>query len=62
MKVVSEKMLQTGKGYLDKNENNNAYKCFEFLTRPQYATTIVGEVRQKAMENLDKIKAMDTKK
>ncbi|OTZ66956.1 hypothetical protein BK767_15425 [Bacillus thuringiensis serovar kyushuensis] len=62
MKVVSEKMLQTGKGYLDKNENNNAYKCFEFLTRPQYATTIDGEVRQKAMENLDKIKAMDTKK
>ncbi|MEK4837681.1 hypothetical protein [Bacillus sp. FSL L8-0152] len=62
MKVVSEKMLQTGKGYLDKNENNNAYKCFEFLTRPQYATTIVGEVRQKAMENLDKIKEMDTKK
>ncbi|PFK59658.1 hypothetical protein COJ09_17240 [Bacillus thuringiensis] len=62
MKVVSEKMLQTGKGYLDKNDNNNAYKCFEFLTRPQYATTIDGEVRQKAMENLDKIKAMDTKK
>ncbi|WP_141541649.1 hypothetical protein [Bacillus thuringiensis] len=62
MKVVSEKMLQTGKGYLDKNDNNNAYKCFEFLTRPQYATTIDGELRQKAMENLEKVKAMDAQK
>ncbi|WP_141549610.1 hypothetical protein [Bacillus thuringiensis] len=62
MKVVSEKMLQTGKGYLDKNDNNNAYKCFEFLTRPQYAATIDGELRQKAMENLEKVKAMDTQK
>ncbi|MED2921652.1 hypothetical protein P4324_06200 [Bacillus thuringiensis] len=62
MKVVSEKMLQTGKGYLDKNDNNNAYKCFEFLTRPQYAATIDGELRQKAMENLEKVKAMDAQK
>ncbi|QWG84901.1 hypothetical protein [Bacillus mycoides] len=62
MKVVSKEMLQTGEEYLKKNENNNAYKCFEFLTRPQYATTIDGELRQKAMKNLDKIKAMDTQK
>ncbi|OTY15982.1 MULTISPECIES: hypothetical protein [Bacillus cereus group] len=62
MKVVSKEMLKTGEEYLNKNDSNNAYKCFEFLTRPQYATTIDGELRQKAMENLDKIKAMDTQK
>ncbi|MGE7633792.1 hypothetical protein ACQKMZ_16120 [Bacillus paramycoides] len=62
MKVVSKEMLHTGEEYLKKNDNNNAYKCFEFLTRPQYATTIDGELRQKAMENLDKVKAMDAQK
>ncbi|EOW9528954.1 hypothetical protein ACO11K_002673 [Bacillus cytotoxicus] len=62
MKDVSGKMLQTGEELLTKNDNNNAYKCFEFLTRPQYATTIDGELRQKAIEHLNKIKEMDAQK
>ncbi|MGE1128375.1 hypothetical protein [Bacillus wiedmannii] len=61
MKAVSEEMLDTGEEYLKKNDSNNAYKCFEFLTRPIYSATIDGELRQKAMKQLDEIKAMNVK-
>ncbi|PRT23491.1 hypothetical protein [Bacillus wiedmannii] len=62
MKAVSEEMLDTGEEYLKKNDSNNAYKCFEFLTRPIYSATIDGELRQKAMKQLDEIKAINVQK
>ncbi|MBY7112900.1 hypothetical protein ILT06_18675 [Bacillus sp. 17RED48] len=62
MKAVSEEMLETGEKYLKKNDSNNAYKCFEFLTRPIYSATIDGELRQKAMKQLNEIKAINVQK
>ncbi|MFB4348020.1 hypothetical protein RAC77_26280 [Bacillus sp. BR_7] len=62
MQAVSKEMLDTGEKYLKKNDSNNAYKCFEFLTRPIYSATIDGELRQKAMKQLDEIKAINVQK
>ncbi|PEY37054.1 hypothetical protein CN354_12560 [Bacillus cereus] len=55
-------MLKTGKTAFEGKNFNEAYKCFEFLTRPEYATTIDGELRQKAMNYLEDIKKMDAQK
>ncbi|MBJ8106323.1 hypothetical protein JDS80_21275 [Bacillus cereus group sp. N8] len=43
-------------------DTNNAFKCFEFLTREKYANAINGELRQKALKQLDEIKAMNVQK
>lgn len=62
MNTVAVKMFNKGAGYMSATDTNNAYKCFEFLTREKYASAINGEITQQAKENVDKIKAMNVKK
>ncbi|PGL35866.1 hypothetical protein CN930_17460 [Bacillus cereus] len=62
MNTVAVKMLNKGAGYMSSNDTNNAYKCFEFLTREKYANAINGEITKQAKENVEKIKAMNVQK
>ncbi|MGH0445480.1 hypothetical protein ACQVPC_09710 [Bacillus mycoides] len=62
MNTVAVKMLNKGAGYMSSNDTNNAYKCFEFLTREKYANAIKGELTKKANKNVEDIKAMNVKK
>ncbi|PFS16353.1 hypothetical protein COK55_06280 [Bacillus cereus] len=62
MNTVAVKMLNKGEGYMSSNDTNNAYKCFEFLTRDKYANAINGEITKQAKENVDKIKSMNVQK
>ncbi|MGD2278444.1 hypothetical protein, partial [Bacillus wiedmannii] len=62
MNTVALKMLNKGAGYMSATDTNNAYKCFEFLSRDKYANAINGEIRKQAKENVEKIKSMNVKK
>ncbi|SCM94289.1 Uncharacterized protein BWINRASL_02021 [Bacillus mycoides] len=62
MNTVAVKMFNKGAGYMSSNDTNNAYKCFEFLTREKYANAINGEITKQAKENVEKIKAMNVQK
>ncbi|WP_243521863.1 hypothetical protein [Bacillus pseudomycoides] len=62
MEDVSAEMFQDGVEYWKGKDINNAYKCFEFLTRDRYATTIDGTLRESAMKYVEQIKAMDAQK
>jgi hypothetical protein len=55
-------MFNKGAGYMSSNDTNNAYKCFEFLTREKYANAINGEITKQANEKVEKIKAMNVQK
>ncbi|MGE0941014.1 hypothetical protein ACQGSH_20240 [Bacillus wiedmannii] len=62
MNTVALKMFNKGAGYMSATDMNNAYKCFEFLTRDKYANAINGEITKQAKENVEKIKAINVKK
>ncbi|WP_212958764.1 hypothetical protein, partial [Bacillus sanguinis] len=62
MNTVALKMFNKGAGYMSATDTNNAYKCFEFLTRDKYANAINGEITKQAKENVEKIKAMSVQK
>ncbi|TKI91595.1 hypothetical protein FC699_21735, partial [Bacillus wiedmannii] len=62
MNTVALKMFNKGAGYMSATDTNNAYKCFEFLSRDKYANAINGEITKQAKENVEKIKAMNVKK
>ncbi|WP_270364633.1 hypothetical protein [Bacillus paranthracis] len=62
MNTVALKMLNKGAGYMSATDTNNAYKCFEFLSRDKYANAINGEITKQAKENVDTIKSMNVKK
>ncbi|OAK09943.1 hypothetical protein A6280_22790 [Bacillus wiedmannii] len=62
MNTVALKMFNKGAGYMSATDMNNAYKCFEFLTRDKYANAINGEITKQAKENVEKIKSMNVKK
>ncbi|PFB95254.1 hypothetical protein CN296_20800 [Bacillus cereus] len=62
MNTVALIMLNKGVGYMSSNDTNNAYKCFEFLTRDKYANAINGEITKQAKKNADTIKAMNVQK
>ncbi|EEL82269.1 hypothetical protein bcere0028_20100 [Bacillus cereus AH1271] len=62
MNTVALKMFNKGAGYMSATDTNNAYKCFEFLTRDKYEKAINGEITKQAKENVEKIKAMNVKK
>ncbi|PEC20470.1 hypothetical protein COM96_19695 [Bacillus cereus] len=62
MNTVALKMFNKGAGYMSATDTNNAYKCFEFLTREKYANAINGEITKQAKENVEKIKSMNVKK
>ena len=62
MNTVALKMFNKGAGYMSATDTNNAYKCFEFLTRDKYANAINGEITKQAKENVEKIKSMNVKK
>ncbi|MBE7120053.1 hypothetical protein [Bacillus cereus] len=62
MNTVAVKMFNKGAGYMSSNDTNNAYKCFEFLTREKYANAINGELTKQARVNVEKIKAMNVQK
>lgn len=62
MNTVAVKMFNKGAGYMSSNDTNNAYKCFEFLTREKYANAIKGELTKEANKNVEDIKAMNVKK
>ncbi len=62
MNTVALKMFNKGAGYMSTTDTNNAYKCFEFLTRDKYANAINGEITKQAKENVEKIKSMNVKK
>ena len=42
----SSKMFNKGAGYMSATDTNNAYKCFEFLSRDKYANAINGEITE----------------
>ncbi|PEF34286.1 hypothetical protein CON72_20325 [Bacillus wiedmannii] len=62
MNTVALKMFNKGAGYMSATDTNNAYKCFEFLSRDKYANAINGEITKQAKENVEKIKSMNVKK
>lgn len=62
MNTVAVKLFKKGAGYMSTNDTNNAYKCFEFLTRQKYATTIDGKISEEAMKKVNEIKAMNVQK
>ncbi|ASZ20360.1 hypothetical protein C2L96_15750 [Bacillus cereus] len=62
MNTVALKMLNKGAGYMSATDTNNAYKCFEFLTRDKYANAINGEITKQAKKNVETIKSMNVKK
>ncbi|MEB9683624.1 hypothetical protein P4J24_17195 [Bacillus anthracis] len=62
MNTVALKMFNKGAGYMSATDTNNAYKCFEFLSRDKYANAINGEITKQARENVEKIKSMNVKK
>ncbi|MGI8294650.1 hypothetical protein [Bacillus mycoides] len=62
MNTVALKMFNKGAGYMSATDTNNAYKCFEFLTREKYANAINGEITKQAKKNVEDIKAMNVKK
>ena len=62
MNTVALKMLNKGAGYMSATDMNNAYKCFEFLSRDKYANAINGEITKQAKENVETIKSMNVKK
>ncbi|WP_141559431.1 hypothetical protein [Bacillus cereus] len=62
MNTIALKMFNKGAGYMSATDTNNAYKCFEFLSRDKYANAINGEITKQAKENVEKIKAMNVKK
>ncbi|MDR4984858.1 hypothetical protein RGU74_14490 [Bacillus cereus] len=62
MNTVAVKMFNKGAGYMSATDTNNAYKCFEFLTREKYENAINGEITKQAKENVEKIKSMNVKK
>ena len=61
MNTVALKMFNKGAGYMSATDTNNAYKCFEFLSRDKYANAINGEITKQAKENVEKIKSMNVK-
>ncbi|PEJ65174.1 hypothetical protein [Bacillus wiedmannii] len=62
MNTVALKMLNKGAGYMSATDTNNAYKCFEFLSRDKYANAINGEITKQAKKNVETIKSMNVKK
>ncbi|PEK03478.1 hypothetical protein [Bacillus wiedmannii] len=62
MNTVALKMFNKGAGYMSATDTNNAYKCFEFLSRDKYANAINGEITKQAKVEVDKIKSMNVKK
>ncbi|WP_157349541.1 hypothetical protein [Bacillus sp. EE-W1] len=62
MNMVALKMFNKGAGYMSATDTNNAYKCFEFLSRDKYANAINGEITKQAKVEVDKIKSMNVKK
>ena len=62
MNTVALKMLNKGAGYMSATDMNNAYKCFEFLSRDKYANAINGEITKQAKKNVETIKSMNVKK
>ncbi|MGE7851811.1 hypothetical protein ACQKNN_12540, partial [Bacillus paramycoides] len=62
MNTVAVKLFKKGAGYMSTNDTNNAYKCFEFLTRQKYSTTIDGKISEEAMKKVNEIKAMNVQK
>ncbi|MDE7552807.1 hypothetical protein [Bacillus tropicus] len=62
MNTVALKMFNKGAGYMSATDTNNAYKCFEFLSRDKYANAIDGEITKQAKKNVETIKSMNVKK
>ena len=62
MNTVALKMFNKGAGYMSATDTNNAYKCFEFLSRDKYGNAIDGEITKQAKKNVETIKSMNVKK